>query len=261
MSGARAVAHGLTALRKRYIRRAQFLAMDQGFRQACAEERRAWNRVHTRYVLPTHMDECGFPAALVRDYLYDLTRFEHAEACRDDLPGELDSISDHYCYEYEKDERRASVPSLYAYDEWRSALWRVVHVFFPEKDFPVLSDSAGHPASMFVGWAIGSLPVGASEQRAEALIAVSLKVSEALSDQHDPSLVMELFPGITARDIRDVASSIAEQANRQYAPQLPLARIRAMRWEGLTHAAIADRLGMTARAVMDAAAFIDQPEI
>ena len=57
-------------------------------------------------------------------------------------------------------------------------------------------------------------------------------------------LWVALYPGVTANDLKSAATDLVQKANDAYAERLPLARIRTLRDEGMTHRAIADRLGL-----------------
>jgi len=206
------------------------------------------------------MHENGFPAALARDYTAACAAFEHKELRRDDLPDEWDSISDHGLYEQEKRQRRSKEPTLRANDDWQRAVCCLANTFFPALDFPILSDSEEHPATAFLGWAIGSPKLRTLHDRIETLIALQLNVAEAIWPEDDLLLVLGMYPGITARDIRDAATEIADRVNRRYGDRLPRTRIRTLRSEGFNQREIGDRLGLSQRAVKDALALDDVME-
>lgn len=65
-------------------------------------------------------------------------------------------------------------------------------------------------------------------------------------------LWVPLYPGVTETDLKTAAADLVQAANLAYTQQLPRTRVHALRAEGLTHKAIADRLGMTEQTVAGA---------
>lgn len=248
------VGFGLVALRKRYVYRAEVLTGDEHFARACAEARRDWNATHERYSLATRLNCHGMPQALAEDYLPAMEAFEASE--RANYPDDPEaSAKDLYEDDNDRRERRASEMTLRAYDDWQDGVWQLVDVFFPTVDFPTLSDDEAHPAAVFLGNAINGPRVKGLRYRADGMIAkMRLDVTDATFGNDDPLLALGLYPGVTPQDVRAAAVKIAEVANGLYRDRLPLVRIETLRAEGLTHEAIGDRLGMTARAVKDALA-------
>lgn len=247
-----AVGHGLVSLRKRYAQRAQTLLTEREFQKACADLRQKWNSKHPRYVLPTAMNELGFPETLVRDYVPALEAFEGEEGGRDDLPDQDDSEPDRFYFMLEQQDRRSRKPTLRAYDDWKEAVRCLVEGFFPARDFPNPTDETGHPASAFVGCVVGSRNVETVRELLDPMIHVELDIHKELTLEDDPVFTLGLYPGITPQDIRESATVIAERVNTRYADRLPLARILDLRSEGWTQREIGVQLGLTERAVKDA---------
>lgn len=248
------VGYGLVALRKRYRVRAEVLTGDDGFAQACALARRAWNTMHARYAVHAALDSHGIPQALARDYVPALEAFEASD--HESFPEDPEaSAADRYTDVYARQQRRKAEPTLRAYDDWQATTWRLVDAYFPACDFPALSDDEAHPAAAFLGNAVNGPQVKALRYQVDRLIGeVCLDVRDATLDEDDPVLALGLYPGITPRDIKAVAVEIAEAVNARYQERLPLVRIVDLREQGLSCEAIGDRLGMTARAVKDALA-------
>ena len=253
------VGHGLVALRKRLVLRAEVLTGQTEFVDACRVAQHPWNNEHIRYRVPTQMDDRGVPAALARDYRDELTGFEREESVYG-IDDPESSGKDQYEDAIAARGRRARKPALHAFDDWQEAVCELAVCFFPEQNFPVLAEDGAHPASVFLGRAIASAAVEQLRDQAGALIDAQLDVRDALGFDVEPVLALGLYPGVTAKDIEDAAPRIADRVNIMYRERLPLARIRALRSQDLSPQKIGDCLGMTERAVKDALHLMDEEE-
>lgn len=243
---------GLTALRKRFVRRAVFLANDEGFREAVADARRTWNDQEPRW--PVHIGDpagvIGLPLRLEDACEANTRRFYEAgarhHALRHSPPPDLDAIA----------EASAALdthfwpPEMEARARWDRMVDDLSQRFWPPDAFPVPGLHI-HPATGFVTACFYADP--RSLKVAAHFDAPALRVGQT----PDVGVFIPLYPGVTADDIRRAADRLAREAERAFALDLPEREVRRLRAEGASYREIADRLGMprsTVQMILDAPA-------
>jgi hypothetical protein len=272
------VAHGFPGLRRRYVRRAEFLTTDPDFRATTADYRRQWREKLPDFPVPaiTQPPEPGVPA-----FICDLA--EQAEREREAVMDELRQLrppslrsrqpmSERERVLFAKWSELVSSPAIAAQSVWESFRTQLTRRYFQWEDFPVPYPEGSHPSSRFIAASLHGDPVqwvGRCDEFIPSFELVpfptipydSLAGVDELEDADDQFpepdpydesqwlLVLPLYPGITARDICEAAPQIAERVNVAHANKTVAARVHALRAEGLTHQRIADRLGMTAQNV------------
>lgn len=277
--------HGFAGLRKRYIRRAQYLTQDAKFRGYVTRFRAHWNCEHPKYALssgdPSMLS--FIPSDLYRDWkenrrryenrISDFERMERSGATPEELLAEIKKRSE-----------LIRAPAASAIEHWVMKIERTVQTFFPFEDFPnpypnkslSIFGSAGHfpPARVFIGIALQTDPrlISDVESLFEPMELEPIDLfpygpgtddfrdeAEGENWDDDPHSTPEpevgspadlqwylpLYPGITEKDLREAAPQIVQRVNEIYATRTTTARVFDLRQQGLTHLEIANRLGLT----------------
>lgn len=210
---------GLSALRKRYVRRAAHLVDDEAFRQAISDARRAWNDEHPSYALHIgdQITDTGMPKSLEDACELNIRAFSAATASA---------------------ERGAAFwpPEMDAQAQWHRMVADLAIRFWPPETFPA-PGMAIHPATGFVTacltaelWRID--PADHFDMPTLRVVRTSDRVS------------IPLHPGVTAEDIRRAADRLAQEANCAHSLNLIERDVRKLRAAGFTLQAIADQLGI-----------------
>jgi len=306
-AGTMRAGHGFAGLRKRYVRRAEFLTQDPEFRAYVRRFRDYWNCEYPRYSLPPKEDE---PAGIIPSRLWDAWH-DHQQRLESLLAVDEDRVLDrlqaetgdqrHTVDEWDRQVERLRVEAVRqqfkrrmtllneeiasAFPEWVRKIEKTVLRFFPWEDFPnpfpqrfgdwaspELSGPLAPPAHLFAGVALQTDP-RLIEDVDSLIMPMSLEPigldpywppddgyidpseGESVDDDFppEPDVVSDadmqwylpLYPGITVKDLTEAAPEIVREVNEIYASRTPTARVHNLREEGLTHAAIANRLGLT----------------
>jgi hypothetical protein len=237
---------GVTALRKRYIERADILLDDATFREAVQMMRRGWNDGYPNFRIRTASDINGYvPAKVFDDRLRFLTR--------PDRSAEL-------------------AEAFNAGRYWFNAMYIACRSFFPPDDFAnPLGRRQGHPADKFWCTAIAADHLRDVRSKLDECFALSEFMPrpelDAPSDRillamANPALASELlagyvpvvpvFPGIAAVDVRRLGSPVAAATNQLLRHRTPLARLRELRRGGMSIENISRKLGYSIDTVKSA---------
>lgn len=281
--------HGFAGLRKRYIRRSQYLAQDTKFRTYVSRFQEVWNRDFSVYEL--RIADPGVlsnvPIRLLQDWrenqrIYDNRIEDYEEMKRNGAtPAELVS-------EITRRTEFLTAPVRLGMDFWIGQIHSGARRFFPIEDFPnPYPDNSHpvygftsyfHPAHKFLGIALQTDPrlISDFESLFEPMVLEPIDlvpygpgpndyIDEAggesedddFEDDREPEIESEadlqwylpLYPGITEADIRRAAPEIARRMNEIYGKRTASARAQALRRQGCTHMEIANRLGLTEQTV------------
>ncbi len=275
--------HGFSGLRRRYVRRAEFLTRDDEFRSYVRRFREFWNRDHPTYQLriadPNEL--ASFPGELLTHWHDNERRREQLSRCCDE------KMRNDASYEQWRATHRQMTdlflaPARRAMDDWIVQIEMAAQRYFPVEDFPnphphnvhpVLGYNRHfHPAHWFLEIALQTDPWwiedcdGLFEQMelepvalapygpgpsGHADLAAGEDPDEPMSRERQPETdadlqwCLPLYPGITSEDIRRAASPVADRVNQIYRTRTTAARAVALRAGGCTHREIANRLGLT----------------
>lgn len=234
-------APGFKALRSRYIRRAEFLVTDEGFRDLVIKARESWNERYPNFAIVTGArdsePQTGIPSMLqkVMDKATDLS-----------LPAGVPEYQAAYV----------------AVEEWMVSVQLTTLTYFPPDDFPNPYQPILHPARPFIAACLhtsdpgGHRPLRLDASRLfrpyvlhpEPMVDTPWSTPYgrlASPDADDVTWYVPLYPGITAEDIRRSARAIAREAEKLFEGRTSGDRIRALRNQGLTQQVVADRLGLS----------------
>lgn len=243
VTGIRRTGRGLAALRDRYIRRAEYLCMDAEFRKRIESARREWQEWYPRH--PINLAPDGEP------YIYPWSRTSEMEFEAwypawiqwGDIPLDLSKIS--------------------LIDDWWELLRRLEGQAFPMKDFYSTTPGYKQPATRFIRAClqydprtlIGNVGQYFSLDRLELKMdrreydEFSIEPEEWELSHVSQTWYIPVYPGMTERDLRDAIPGIIQQVQEVLGPRTVGARIEALRDDGFTQQAIADRLGLNVKAV------------
>lgn len=246
-SDARRTAHGFRELRKRYVRRAEFLVDDQGFSNGINEFRNSWNALQPKYpIIPRDADRSthvGAPESLEK--AVEMATEARARN-KDDGPFPVQWG-----------------PVEIAITQWMVAIHVATLMSFPPDDFPNPYQWTLHPASPIVSACVHASRRYPDDPRSFLVDCPRLfrefqLLPEPMRAQHwggligelvspDPEAItwyIPLYPGITATDIRESAINIARAAEVLFEGHTVKERIRSLRSQGLTFSEIEARLGV-----------------
>lgn len=210
---------GLSALRKRYVRRAEHLVDDGAFRQAISDARRAWNDEHPSYAvnIGDQITDTGMPKPLedacernIRAFYAATTSVERGATF---WPSEMDAQA-----------------------QWHRMVADLAIRFWSPETFPV-PGMAIHPATGFVTTCLTS-----ELWRIDPADHFDMPTLRVVRTADRVSIL--LHPGVTAEDIRRAADRLAQEANRAHSLNLIECEVRKLRAAGSTLQAIADQLGI-----------------
>lgn len=264
--------HGFAGLRKRYVRRAEFLTTDRTFLAETEKYRKRWRKNCPSFPLSraVAIHETGMPMPVYkahRDY----------ERRRRELSERLDAL----------DRERNRERFERAFAEWRDSFWgeapyayhrvkeiwtRLHRRFFSIDDFPNPFTEERFPTARFLTECLLGDPRTIDDvdrlfpefslEPVPTLPYVAIagyldSDDDRDFDTADPDNVSDwlwhlpLYPGITEADIRKAAPLIIRRVNEIYAGRTARARTVELRRAGLTHREIANRLGLTEPTVAD----------
>lgn len=239
-TGERRLGEGLSALRTRYIRRAETLLGDQEFLAGVKQARRSWNDRFPRYLIRTVRDlEDGWPVMLLQDLKYYGLDYNPLADPPPKVPED------------------AFFEVWWAAFVWTTQATAACELFFSGHQVPY-DVRQGHPAMpfWFAALAAGD-PCNLRKSVAEYFPEFHLRwespapTTTLLRAFADPSLAAHVLEnlvlrppvGVTADDLRRDASAIADQ-RRELAPhQTPWAKVRASIEAGASLPEIARRDG------------------
>jgi len=148
-------------------------------------------------------------------------------------------------------------------DDWWELLKRLEESAFPMPDFYSTTLGYTQPATRFIRACLEHDPrtlLGHIEEYFD-LDRLELKMDRREYDEYsiEPEVwelshvsqtwYIPVYPGMTEKDLRDAIPGIIQQLQEVLGPRTVDARIEALRDDGLTQQAIADRLGLNVKAV------------
>ncbi len=281
--------HGFAGLRKRYFRRAQYLAQDMDFRTYVSRFREVWNRDFPMYELriadPGKLS--NVPLHLLQDWRENQRQYDNRIEDFEEMerngatPAELVS-------EIKRRTELITAPARLGMDFWIGQIHSGARRFFAVEDFPNPYPNNSHPihgftsyfhpAHRFLGIALQTDPrlISDFESLFEPMELEPIDLfpygpgpndyideaggeseDDELEEDRDPGIESEadlqwylpLYPGITEADIRRAAPGIARRMNEIYGSRTASARAQDLRRQGYTHLEIANRLGLTEQTV------------
>ncbi len=235
----RQTARGFAALRERYIRRAEFICTNTEYRELIGIEQNEWLRSYPEY--PLHRTLHGLPFIFPWTHPNDESR----------------------TYDSSIDQKHIESRYITAERRWHLTLFSLELTLFPPKDFYATSLPHRRPALGFIRACMQHDPrtlVGDLEQyfpldRLELMMDLSeydklgIEPEEWELDHPSQSWSIPVYPGITAKDLQEAIPHIVSQVRRYLGPRTVGARIDALRNDGHTQQAIADRLGLDVKSV------------
>lgn len=233
-SDTRQTARGFAALRERYIRRAEFVCTNSELREVIAQARSAWETTYPTYPLGRTLHTLPF--------VFPWTQ-PNNDAGKHPAPVERGLIDWHFSA---------------AENTWHFTLRRLEIKFFPPEDFYATSLPHRRPAMGFIRaimqhdarTLLGDLEQYFPLDRLELTMDLSeydqygIEPEEWELDNPSQSWSIPVYPGMTAKDLQDAIPHIIPQVQRYLGPRTVGARIDALRNDGVTQQAIADRLGL-----------------
>lgn len=243
MSDGERTGHGFVGLRKRYVRRAEFLATDMDYRDWIGTWRGEWNRWYPNWWISLSSEVRDQPPQKLRDDFLISQSF-HTGDRRPELFGSHRRGSWRLAYS----------PEQLALDRWEELELQGAFLFWPSDDFASPYAPDAHPARRFVCASLQTDPRLLTDVSDELFDEFKLKPDVMMPTRgkwalqgipHDETtLCIPINPGMTANDLREAAPDIIRIAERVYGNRTPRARITTLRADGLTHKQIADRLGI-----------------
>jgi len=244
--------YGLNKLRERYIRRAEHLVRDSEYIDLMNDLRGTWNRAYPEYELggggisPT-------PFCMPKSLHNDLERW--AEESRPVIKQLASRKRTPYGNPWEgienseREVRNRFQNTAWAESDWADTVLALTERLFPEADFynPLYPE---HAATRFIAACLYADP-RLIDDCGEYFLPFRVELRRQFGSDDTPytDLSLPLYPGMTVKDLREAAPDIVAAVNARYADKTPDARIIALRGNGLTHKAIADRLGLTEQTV------------
>lgn len=228
--------HGFARLRHRYVRRADFLALDREFGAGIKAARAEWNAEHDDYRIETFGRR-----------LYDRLQSE--------IRRHLDRMTpDEYVRRLVYTRQESLRDALAELETRLASRW------FPALDFPNPYPADNHPGIPFIRECLYNDPQTLYGQTEPLFRPFELTPEPMLEDRGDWALdgvepwevltwCIPVYPGMTVQDLRDAAPAIVERVNWLYRDRTTDARILALRTEGYTQLEIADKLGLTEQTV------------
>ncbi len=263
------VGRGFKGLRERYVRRAEFLLKGPEYWERVQEIRTVWNHKYPEW--PITIEENIHPQSPSSMFKQLMRDVETDFAYRDE----------HGFSNVDRDRRAEEANS-----EWLELVARLATDFWPPEDFPNPYTDTSHPATHFVEatlyaeqwsllkWLRLSEQIQEMVQEFPELLSIyepekfnvffrDFRLSpeplrrlestpiNAYGLPKNQNYYLPIFPGMTANDIRQAAPAIAEWVESHFAGRMPEDRMVALADDGLTHQAIADRLGVDRKTVGD----------
>jgi hypothetical protein len=235
----RRTARGFAALRERYIRRSEFLCSDLEYLETLSNVRSEWQQHFPMYGLdkPLHNRPGVFPWRRLEESVDTLDPHERIE--------------------------RLGWQHAHAEGWWAEALWNLEFQFFPPDDFystslphrrpavPFLQESIARDPRLLIGDTERFFPQEKLELSMDTTEYDALGIEPEEWEVYHPmqSWSIPVYPGMTADDLREAIPRIIGQIQEYLGPRTAGARIEALRNEGHTQQAIADRLGLNVKVV------------
>jgi hypothetical protein len=240
-------ARGLSALRDRYIRRAEYLCNNREFLDEVRFQREAWERLYPEYPF-AHLnvdEQMLFPwvwkLLLPQDQYLKVSSFRDAAQ-----EAEAIYIRGHKSPELKWWEREEGLKEL----------------AFPSDDF-YRDFSTVDMARPFILRCFATDPRLLSDALAPLFPMPTIELTMDMTpyweqhiipeeweyDHRDQLWYIPVYPGMTAKDLEAAIPAIVEQVNRRLYARTVGARIESMAEEGATQQAIADALGIGVKSV------------
>ncbi len=244
---------GLKRLRDRFVRRAEFLTTEGSFLEALSSARMRWNERFPGYLIgPSGSGRDEPPAKLMTDF----------QRYRDTLPP---AEKPWWLVPWEEVKVKPNEPWSEAAEgiyEWERMIAEIGYTFWPQIDFADPVPYSAHPARVFI--TVGLYPVDQTDRWRKVddyFPAFEWKPEPVrwhrgeselwpeMTNKDQMDWYLPLYPGLTVNDLKIAAPAIARKLDEVYKHRTLDKRVRALREEGKSQQAIADRLGTSRKNV------------